>query len=231
VVALPVPEPLGLVEAAAVPEVFTTAFDNLRNRGRLTAGETVLVHGGSSGVGTAAIQIGKRLGARVLVTARSAEKLAACAQLGADAGINYRERDFVEAVGQLTGGRGVDLVLDIVGGAYLARNLRCLAEDGRLVVIGLGGGSRAELDLGLLLSRRLSVAGSTLRARSVELKALLAAQLRRELWPGFADGSLRPVIDRIFPLEQAAQAHAGMEASDHIGKLVLTVTPPEWPAW
>jgi putative PIG3 family NAD(P)H quinone oxidoreductase len=223
--ALPVPARLDLVDAAALPEVFTTALDNLCNRGRLSAGETVLLHGGSSGVGTAAIQVCKRLGARVLVTARSAAKLRACARLGADAGIEYPEQDFEVAVHELTGGRGVDVVLDIVGGAYLARNLRCLAEEGRLVIIGLGGGAAAELDIARLLTRRLTVTGSTLRSRSAEQKAALAQQVRRELWSGFDDGSLRPVIDRVLPLDQAARAHARLESSEHVGKIVLVVPP------
>lgn len=223
-VAMPLPPGLDVVQAAAVPEVFTTAWDNLFNRGRLTSGETVLLHGGSSGVGTAAIQLARWRGCRVLVTAGSPEKLACCARLGASAGIDYREReDFDTCVRELTCDRGVDVVLDIIGGRYLARNLRCLALEGRLVIIGLMGGASAEIDLGLILRRRLTVTASTLRARSVEAKALLARQLVDEVWPGFADGALRPVIDRVLPLEQAAQAHAAMEASEHTGKIVLRV--------
>jgi len=223
-VAMPLPPGLGFVEAAAVPEVFTTAWDNLVNRGRLAAGETALVHGGSSGVGTAAIQIARLRSARVLVTAGSAAKLEACRALGADAGIDYRVReDFDASVRELTGGRGVDVVLDIVGGAYLGRNLRCLAPEGRLIVIGLMGGAKAELDLGLMLSGRLSIGASTLRARPVAAKAALADELVRLLWPAFGDGTLRPVIDRVLPLERVAEAHAAMEASDHVGKIVLTM--------
>lgn len=221
--ALPWPEGSGAVEAAAVPEVFTTAYDNLVQRGRLAAGETVLVHGGGSGVGTAAIQLARRHGCRVLITAGSAEKLAACVDLGADAGIDYHREDFVERARELTRGRGVDVVLDLVGGDYLGRNLRALAVEGRLVVIGLQGGGRGDLELGLLMARRLTITGSTLRARSVEDKAALAARLREQVWPGFADGSLRPVVDRTFPLERAAQAHELMEASGHVGKIVLVV--------
>lgn len=222
--AMPVPDGLGMEEAAAVPEVFATAYDNLLVRGRLRADETALVHGGSSGVGTAAIQLARRIGARVLVTAGSAEKIDACARLGADAGINYRTEDFAERAVALTGGRGVDVILDVVGGPYLEPNLRALALEGRLVVIGLMGGASAELPLGRLLARRLSVAASTLRARSVEDKAALAQQLVADVWPGFADGSLRPVIDRVLPLEQVAEAHRVVGTSEHIGKVVLRVT-------
>lgn len=222
-VALPVPEGLTVTEAAAVPEVFATAHDNVAVRGRLAPGETLLVHGGASGVGTAAIQLARRHGCRVLVTAGSAAKLTACAELGADVGINYRESDFGPAVLEATDGRGADVVLDIIGAAYLERNLACLAVEGRLVVIGLMGGARAEVDLARMLSRRLTLAASTLRARSVAEKAAVADRLRREVWPGFADGTLRPVIDRVLPLEQAAEAHRVMEASEHIGKIVLRV--------
>jgi NADPH:quinone reductase len=219
--AMPWPEGLDGVQAGAVPEVFATAYDNLFNRGRLAAGETVLLHGGSSGVGTAAIQLAVRAGCRVLVTAGTEAKLEACAGLGAAGGIDYRQEDIVDRVKELTDGRGVDVILDIIGGDYLDANLRCLATEGRMVVIGLMGGARAELDLARMLSRRLSVTASTLRARSVEEKATLAAQLVAEVWPGFADGSLRPVIDATYPLEQAAEAHARMESSAHIGKIVL----------
>lgn len=221
--ALPWPPGTDAAGAAAVPEVFMTAWDNLVERGRLAPGESVLVHGGGSGVGTAAIQLARRRGCRVLVTAGSAAKLRACAGLGADAGIDYREEDFVARARELTGGRGLDVVLDLVGGAYLERNLSALAPDGRVVVIGLQGGTRAELDLALLMRRRLTVTGSTLRARPVEAKAALAARVREEVWPGFADGSLRPVVDRTFPLADAADAHALMEAGGHVGKIVLTV--------
>jgi putative PIG3 family NAD(P)H quinone oxidoreductase len=223
-VALPWPPGLSSpVDAAAVPEVFATAFDNVFLRGGLSAGETLLVHGGSSGVGTAAVQLARRAGARVLVTASTADKLAAAAALGADAGINYREEDFVERVRALTDGRGVDVVLDVVGGPYLDRNLRALAVEGRLVVIGLQGGAKAELDLGRLLARRLSVAASTLRARSVAERVPLMERLRAEVWPGFADGSLRPVVDRVLPLRDAAEAHRVLEAGEHVGKIVLEV--------
>lgn len=222
-VALPIPQGLTLTEAAAVPEVFATAHDNVLVRGRLTAGETLLVHGGSSGVGTAAIQLARRHGCRVIVTAGSAAKLTACADLGADVGINYHESDFADVVAEETGGRGVDVVLDIMGAAYLERNLACLAVEGRLVVIGLMGGTRAEVDLAPMLARRLTMAASTLRARTIPEKAAVAERLRREVWPGFADGTLRPVIDRVLPLPQAAEAHRVMEAGEHVGKIVLTV--------
>ncbi|MDP8969946.1 MAG: NAD(P)H-quinone oxidoreductase [Actinomycetota bacterium] len=224
VLALAVPDNLDWVQAAAVPETFTTAYDNLFNRARLGRGESVLLHGGSSGVGTAAIQLAKRRGCRVLVTAGSAAKLEACARLGADEQVNYREEDFVERVRGLTAGRGVDVILDIIGGPYLERNLRALALEGRLVIIGLMGGQKAEVDLGRLLTRRLSVTASTLRARPVEEKARLAEQLRRDVLPGLADGSLTPVIDRVLPLERAADAHSVMEASQHVGKIVLAVS-------
>ncbi len=222
-VALPVPASLSLLEAAAIAEVFATAYDNLFLRGRLRAGETVLVHGGASGVGTAATQLARRAGCRVLVTAGSASRVAACRAFGADDGFVYRDADIPATVRELTGGRGADVVLDVVGGAYLAANLAALAVEGRLVVIGLMGGARGELDLGLLLARRLTVLGSTLRARTAAEKAPLMERLRSEVWPGFDDGSLRPVIDRVLPLERAAEAHAALEASDHVGKIVLAV--------
>lgn len=226
-VALPIPDGLTIEEAAAVPEVFSTAHDNLLVRGRLAPGEAVLLHGGASGVGTAGIQLARRRGCRVLITAGSADKIAACVDLGADLGINYRTADFTEVVVEATAGRGVDVVLDIMGADYLERNLRCLATEGRLVIIGLMGGARAEVDLARLLSRRLSVIASTLRARSVAEKAAVAERLRQEVWPGFADGSLRPVIDRVLPLEQAGEAHRVMEAGEHVGKIVLRVRSPQ----
>ncbi len=222
-VAMPVPPNLDWPGAAAVPEAFLTALDNLRNRGRLADGETVLLHGGSSGVGTAAIQLARSWSCRVLVTASSRRKLDACAELGADAGIDYGRDDFVERAVELTGGRGVDVILDIVGGPYLARNLRALAPDGRLVVIGLMGGASAELDMARLLTRRLSVSASTLRARGVDAKAALADQAQREVLPLLGAGTVRPVIDRVLGLDDVAAAHALMESSEHIGKIVLTV--------
>lgn len=222
-VALPVPDGLSTEEAAAVPEVFSTAHDNLLVRGRLAPGETVLLHGGASGVGTAGIQLAKRHGCRVLITAGSAGRITACLGLGADLGINHRTSDFAKVVGDATDGRGVDVVLDIIGADYLDRNLRCLSTEGRLVIIGLMGGAEAEINLARLLSGRLSVVASTLRARSVAEKAAVAERLRQDVWPGFADGSLRPVIDRVLPLAEAAEAHRVMEAGEHIGKIVLRV--------
>lgn len=222
-VALPWPEGLGPAEAGSVYEVYATAYDNLSLRGRLARGETALLHGGSSGVGTAAIQMAKRAGARVFVTVGTEEKAEACRRLGADTTIIYRQEDFLERVVALTEGRGVDVILDIVGGDYLRRNIRALAPDGRLVIIGLMSGRQAELDLARLLTYRLSVAASTLRPRPVEQKAALAQQLRTDVWPGFAEGSLRPVIDSVFALEHADEAHRRMESSEHIGNIVLTL--------
>ncbi|MPZ89492.1 MAG: zinc-binding dehydrogenase [Nitriliruptorales bacterium] len=220
---LPVPTGVSLIEAAAIPEVFTTVYDNMLLRGRLAGGETVLVHGGSSGIGTAAIQLARRAGARVLVTASSQAKLEAAARLGAEVGIDYTTQDFVVAAREATDGRGVNVILDVVGGRYLARNLDALALEGRLVIIGLQGGAEAEVNLGQMLSRRLSVAASSLRARSVEEKAGLAERMRRVVLPGFSDGTLRPVIDRVLSLDEVAEAHRLMDAGDHIGKIVLQV--------
>lgn len=221
-VALAVPERLTLQEAAAIPEVFTTAFDNLLVRGELAAGDTALVHGGAGGVGSAAIQLAVRAGARVIATAGSARKRGACERLGAMAAVDHAG-DWPAAVRDLTEGRGVDVVLDLIGARYLAAHVDLLAADGRLVVIGTQGGARAELDLWAVMSRRLTVRGSTLRARPLEMKAALAERMRREVLPGFDDGSLRPVIDRVVPLEEAAAAHAALEAGEHVGKIVLAV--------
>jgi len=218
---LPVPESVDLVEAGGIPEVYTTVFDNVLVRGRLTPGETLLVHGGTSGIGTAAIAVARRAGARVLVTASSAAKVAAAEALGADAGLDYTAGDFVAWAREQTGGRGVDVILDVVGGPYLGRNTEALAIEGRLVVIGLQGGPRAELELATLLRRRLSVAASSLRPRSVEEKAALATRVHAELLPGFSDGSLRPVVDRVLDLADVAAAHRAMEAGEHVGKIVL----------
>lgn len=221
-VALPLPPGLDAVSAAAVPEVFATAFDNVVVRGRLAAGETLLVHGGASGVGTAAIQLAKRAGCRVLVTAGSQERVEQCQQLGADGGLVYKNEDWPDQILELTDGRGVDVVLDIVGGPYLSSNLRCLALEGRLVVIGLMGGAKAELNLGLILSKRASVMGSTLRARTTAEREPLMRRLVADVWPGFGDASLQPVIDRVLPLERVAEAHAAVEAGEAFGKVVLT---------
>jgi putative PIG3 family NAD(P)H quinone oxidoreductase len=220
---LPIPATLDLIAAAAIPETFCTVWTNVFDRGRLTSGESALFHGGTSGIGTTAIQLAAARGARVFATAGSDEKCRAVEALGAERGINYRAEDFAAVVKKLTGGRGVDLVLDIVGADYFARNISALAIDGRLVQIGLmGGKSAATVDLGDLLRRRLTVTGSTLRARTVEEKGAIADALRREVWPLLEAGSVKPVIARTFPLEDAAEAHRLMESSEHIGKIVLT---------
>lgn len=220
---LPVPAPLDLVSAGAVPETFFTVWSNVFDRGHLEAGETALFHGGSSGIGTTAIQLAVARGARVLVTAGSDEKCRACEALGAAHAVNYRRVDFVEAIGELTGGRGVDLILDIVGGSYVARNLSVLAVDGRLVQIGLMEGEPiASIDLRRVLGRRLTITGSTLRPRTVEEKGQIAAALRREVWPLIERGAVHPIVDRVFPLTAAASAHRLMESSEHVGKIVLT---------
>jgi putative PIG3 family NAD(P)H quinone oxidoreductase len=220
---MPIPADLSWTEAAAIPEVFLTAHDNLFTRGRLVAGESVLIHGGAGGVGTAAIQLAQRAGARVLVTAGSAHKLERCRELGADAGINHREEDFPARVRELTGGRGADLILDVMGASYLSRNLDALAPGGRLVVIGLQGGATAEIDLNQMLRRRLSVIATTLRGRPLEQKAEIVRRFVEEALPGFDDGALRPVVDRVLPLAEAAAAHRAMEAGENVGKIVLAV--------
>jgi putative PIG3 family NAD(P)H quinone oxidoreductase len=220
---LHVPANLDIITAAAIPEVFLTAHDNLITHGRLQRGETVLIHGGAGGVGTAAIQVARRAGARVIVTAGSPERLARCRELGADEGIDHREEDFVARVRELTGGEGAGVILDVMGAAYLERNLQALARDGRLVVIGLQGGIRAEVDLNTMLQRRLSVIATTLRSRPVEQKAEIVRRAEAELMPGFGDGSLRPVVDRVLPLDRAAEAHLAMEAGGQVGKIVLAV--------
>ena len=220
---LPIPAPLDVIAAAAIPETFFTVWTNVFERGRLKSGETALFHGGTSGIGTTAIQLAAARGARVFATAGSDEKCRACEALGAERGINYRTEDFVAVVKEPTGGRGVDLILDIVGADYVARNIAALAIDGRLVQIGLlGGKAAATIDLGEILRRRLTVTGSTLRTRTVEEKGAIAAALRREVWPLLEGGRVKPVIYRTFPLEEAAAAHRLMESSEHIGKIVLT---------
>ncbi len=219
---LPVPLGLGAIEAASLPETFFTVWSNVFDRARLQSGEWLLVHGGSSGIGVTAIQVAKAFGAHVVVTVGSDDKAQACLALGADHAINYREGDFVAEVQRFTQGRGVDVVLDMVAGAYVARNLQCLAEDGRVVIIAVQGGVKAEIDAGLVLRRRLTVTGSTLRARPAAFKAGIAEALRAKVWPLIGQGRIRPVVHQVFPAAQAAQAHALMESNQHIGKLVLT---------
>jgi len=218
---LPIPGAMDFVTAAAVPETFFTVWTNVFDRGRLKAGETALVHGGSSGIGTTAIQLAAARGARVFATAGSDEKCRACEQLGAERAINYKTEDFVAVIKDVTKGRGVDLILDIVGGDYIARDLVALAVEGRLVVIGFMGGDTATLDFRRILGRRLTITGSTLRPRSAAEKGEIAAALRREVWPLLEAGTIKPVVYRTFPLDDAAAAHRLMESSEHVGKIVL----------
>ena len=218
---LPVPKGLTMVQAASLPETFFTVWQNVFFIARLKAGETLLVQGGSSGIGVTAIQLAKAMGAQVIVTAGSDDKCAACIALGADHAINYRTQDFVAEVKRITAGRGVDVVLDMVAGSYLGRELECMAEDGRIALIATQGGGTATLDAGLLLRKRLSITGSTLRPRSVAYKSALAQDLRAEVWPLIAAGRIKPVVYQVFPAAQAAQAHALMESSAHVGKIVL----------
>jgi len=220
---LPVPEGLSAVEAASLPETFFTVWTNVFDRAGLSEGETLLVQGGTSGIGVTAIQLAAALGHRVFATAGSDEKCRACEQLGAERGINYRNEDFAAVVKELTGGKGVDVILDMVAGDYIPREIDCLADDGRIALIALLGGAKAEIDLGQVLRRRLSISGSTLRPRPVAFKAAIARSLRERVWPLFEQGKLKPVIYRSFPLAQAAEAHALMESSTHVGKIVLQV--------
>ena len=218
---LPVPASVDLTAAGAIPETFFTVWTNVFDRGRLKSGETVLIHGGSSGIGTTAIQLAAARGSKVFTTAGSDEKCRACEQLGAARAINYRQDDFVELIQGLTGGRGVDLILDMVGGEYVSRNLSALALEGRLVQIGLMGGDAAPIDFRRILSKRLTVTGSTLRPRSVAEKGQIASALRQEVWPLIEQGRVKPIVYRTFPLKEAAAAHRLMESSEHIGKIVL----------
>jgi NADPH2:quinone reductase len=220
---LPVPRGMEVIPAAAIPETYFTVWTNVFERGRLQAGESILVHGGSSGIGTTAIQLARARGSRVFATAGTAEKCAACERLGAERAIDYRQSDFVAGIRDLTGGRGVDVILDMVGGDYLQRDLECLAIDGRLVQIGLLGGARAQINLATVMQRRLIVTGSTLRPRSVAEKGAIAEALREQVWPLLESGATVPVIYRTFPLRDAAAAHQLLESGVHIGKLVLTV--------
>jgi NADPH:quinone reductase len=218
---LPAPRGLELVDAAAIPETFLTVWTNVFERGRLRAGESILVHGGSSGIGTTAIQLARSFGARVFATAGSADKCAACEQLGAERCINYREADFVAVVRELTSGRGVDVVLDMVGGAYFARNLDVLAAEGRLVEIATLQGAKAELNIQTIMQRRLTITGSTLRARPIADKGAIAESVHRHVWPLIESGGVKPIVYARFPLRDASAAHRMMESSAHIGKLVL----------
>jgi NADPH2:quinone reductase len=218
---LPVPAGLSDIEAASLPETFFTVWSNVFDRARLQPGETLMVQGGTSGIGVTAIQMGKAAGATVIATAGSDDKCAACVALGADHAINYKTHDFAEEAKRLTAKRGVDVVLDMVAGAYVAREVNCLAEDGRIVIIAVMGGLEAQFDAGAVLRRRLTITGSTLRPRPVAFKAAIAQNLRKTVWPWIESGRVKPVIHQVFPAAQAAQAHALMESNQHIGKLVL----------
>lgn len=220
---LPIPEGVSLADAAGIPEVACTVWSNLVNQAELTEGETVLLHGGSSGIGTMAIQVAKALGATVAVTAGSQDKLDACRELGADIPINYKEQDFVEELKSATDGHGADVILDVVGAKYLAQNVDALADGGRLVVIGLLGGRKAELDLAKMLSKRASVAATSLRSRPLEDKARIVREVREILWPWIEEGRVRTVISSRYPFAEAAAAHREMEESGHIGKILLDV--------
>lgn len=219
---LPVPAGLSDIEAASLPETFFTVWSNVFERAHLQPGETLLIQGGSSGIGVTAIQIAKALGATVLVTAGSDDKCAACVALGADHAINYKTSDFAEEAKKLTNGKGVDVILDMVAGGYVAREVDCMAEDGRLVIIALQGGTKAEFNAGLVLRKRLTITGSTLRPRSIEFKASIAKALKEKVWPLIASGAVKPVIHSTFAAVDAAKAHALMESNQHVGKIVLT---------
>jgi len=221
---LPVPAGLSDIEAASLPETFFTVWSNVWDRGRLQAGETLLVQGGSSGIGVTAIQLAKAMGSKVIVTAGSDDKVAACVALGADVGINYKTQDFVAEVKAATGGQGAHVVLDMVAGEYLARELQCVADDGRIVIIAVQGGVNCAVNAGEVLRRRLTITGSTLRPRPIAFKGAIAAALRQQVWPLIAAGRIRPVIHTVFPAAQAAQAHALMESSQHVGKIMLDWT-------
>jgi len=220
-ICLPVPEKISLVNAAGIPETFFTVWTNVFKRGQLKAGESLLVHGGSSGIGTTAIQLGKAFGATVYTTAGTSDKCEFCNNLGADAAINYREQDFSEEIKRLTEGKGVNVILDMVGGPYFPKNIRLLADEGRLVQIALMQGSKAEVDFRSLLLKRVTLTGSTLRPRSVEEKTKIAQALQKNVWPLLESGAIRPIIHETFPLKQASEAHRLMESSAHIGKILL----------
>lgn len=223
---LPIPSSLSMIEAAALPETSFTVWTNVFDRGRLRAGDTFLVHGGSSGIGTTAIQCAKAWGARVFATAGTDEKCAACEQLGAELAVNYRRRDWVQEIGTRTGGRGVDVILDMVGGEYVPRNIELLAVEGRLVQISFLKGPRVELDLMRIMAKRLTLTGSTLRPRSPEEKGAIARALETHIWPRIESGAIRAIVHAVFPLARAADAHRLMEEGTHIGKIVLQVDRP-----
>ena len=218
---LPIPRGLSMLEAASLPETYFTVWSNVYDRAALAPAETLLVQGGTSGIGVAAIQLAAALGNRVFATAGSEEKCRACEALGADRGINYRTQDFAAVVKEATHGKGVDVILDMVGGDYVQREIGCPADDGRLVFIALLGGGKAEVNFGHVLRRRLTITGSTLRPRPIEFKAAIARKLRERVWPLIEDGMIKPVIYRTFPMHEAAQAHALMESSAHVGKVML----------
>ena len=220
---LPIPAGLDLVAAAALPEAACTVWSNVFMLAGLHEGETLLVHGGSSGIGTFAIQLATAFGAKVAVTSGSAAKLERCRQLGAEITINYRDEDFVARITEATGGRGADVILDIMGASYLARNIEALAPAGRLAVVGMQGGRRAELDLGALMGKRAAILSTSLRARPALEKAAIVASVRKHVWPLIADGQVRPVVDRVVPITEAEQAHRAIEAGEHFGKIVLAV--------
>jgi putative PIG3 family NAD(P)H quinone oxidoreductase len=220
---LPVPAGISMVEAAAIPETFFTVWTNLFDRGRCKAGDIVLIHGGTSGIGTTAIQLAAAWGASAFATAGSDAKARACERLGAVRGINYHTEDFVEVMRAQTGGKGVDVTLDMVAGSYVARNMEIAAPEGRIVIISLLGGSKAEINVGMILTKRLTLTGSTLRARTVAQKAAVAEAVHKNVWPLLAAGRVRPVIHATFPLAEACEAHRLMETSNHIGKIVLTI--------
>ena len=219
---LPVPKGLSDVEAASLPETFFTVWSNVFDRARLQKGETLLIQGGSSGIGVTAIQLAKAMGAQVIVTAGSDEKCAACLALGADHAINYKTHDFQDEVERLTGGRGVNVILDMVAGSYVAKEIECLSEDGRLVIIAVQGGIKSEINAGLVLRRRLTVTGSTLRPRSIAFKEAIAQACLKNVWPLIERGSIKSVIHSTFAAQDAAKAHALMESNQHVGKIVLT---------
>ncbi|MYM81576.1 zinc-binding dehydrogenase [Duganella sp. FT50W] len=220
---LPVPKGWSMLEAATIPENYFTVWSNVFDRAQLSAGETLLVQGGSSGIGVTAIQLASAIGHRVFATAGADDKVAACVVLGAERGINYKTEDFAAVVKSLTNDRGVDVILDMVAGDYLPREVSCLADDGRIAIIATLGGAKGTLDMGQVLRRRLTVTGSTLRPRSAEFKGAIAKKLKEKVWPMMAERKLKPVIHTVFPLEQAAAAHALMESSSHVGKIMLQV--------